>query len=198
MEIIIGDPARHIVMLNTVRQTFSSPTLTIPKAEDSAPSAASSSAALSPAPIPDESLTKSVPPEQENVSVEGLAQRIQEWKDAAVYLRKNVVQGVQDEESGAWSECPLSLSLCVYIYMTLPSYLSPSLSPLLILSFALSPFSSLLLPLSPFLFFLFLSLSSSPPFVGYLTTTSFTYWHQLFSLRASRHIRYRIRRQHIN
>lgn len=65
-------------MQTAVRQTFSSPTLTPPQPSGS-----------------DQS--RSEPTEED------LMKRIEEWREVAVYLRRNVVQGVQTEQ-GTFSE----------------------------------------------------------------------------------------------
>ena len=71
-----GDPSRLSALTTAVRQTFSSPTLTRPTS----------------------------PSQDEDVGTDEIARRIEEWKEVAVFLRRNVVQGEQGS-SGAWSEC---------------------------------------------------------------------------------------------
>ncbi|WRT67691.1 uncharacterized protein IL334_004663 [Kwoniella shivajii] len=83
-----GDPIRHVQMLSVLRQTFSSPSLTPPSpgsAELSTPSKASFDPII----------------EQDKVKEDEIQQRIQEWNEAAKFLRQNVVQGVQDQD-GTW------------------------------------------------------------------------------------------------
>jgi hypothetical protein len=82
-------------MVQAVRQTFSSPTLTPPK--PTTPRAAeptSCSSAAAPAPEP---LVEEIPAETE-VSEEELEKRIGEWKEIALFLRRNVVQGEQGDD----------------------------------------------------------------------------------------------------
>ncbi|OCF30614.1 hypothetical protein I316_07742 [Kwoniella heveanensis BCC8398] len=80
-----GDPARHLQMVTAVRQTFSSPSLTPPP-----PGSAST-------------VTRDAPSEPlvEEIEESEIAKRIEEWQEAARYLRKNIVQGVLDER-GNW------------------------------------------------------------------------------------------------
>ncbi|WVQ80715.1 hypothetical protein IAT38_002820 [Cryptococcus sp. DSM 104549] len=75
-----GDPTRHIAMLNTVRATFLSPTLTPPQATPP---------------------TSDGTPDVQTATEEDLAKRINDWKDVARFLRQNVVQGEQTPE-GNW------------------------------------------------------------------------------------------------
>ncbi|WWC62460.1 uncharacterized protein I303_105056 [Kwoniella dejecticola CBS 10117] len=83
-----GDPERHVQMLSILRQTFSSPTLK-PPASGSAELASPSKASFDPI------------VEQDQIPIEELTKRIEEWNEAAKFLRQNVVQGVQDED-GTW------------------------------------------------------------------------------------------------
>lgn len=77
------DPARFAQLINAVRPTFESPTLTDP---------------AKPPPPPLEG------PAPDLSAPEEIAKRIQEWQEVAVFLRKNVVQGRLDQESGRYSE----------------------------------------------------------------------------------------------
>ncbi|WVW84564.1 hypothetical protein I302_106598 [Kwoniella bestiolae CBS 10118] len=81
-----GDPTRHVQMLSVLRQTFSSPSLTPP---------APGSAELR---SPDAEFKPII---EEQVNEEEVQKRIEEWKETAQFLRRNVVQGVQDED-GTW------------------------------------------------------------------------------------------------
>ncbi|WWC70668.1 uncharacterized protein I206_104619 [Kwoniella pini CBS 10737] len=83
-----GDPDRHVQMLHVLRQTFSSPSLKTP---------ASGSAELS---SPSDATFKPII-EEEKIPIDELTKRIEEWNEAAKFLRQNVVQGVQDED-GTW------------------------------------------------------------------------------------------------
>ncbi|WVQ72834.1 hypothetical protein IAR50_002395 [Cryptococcus sp. DSM 104548] len=76
-----GDPARHQALLTALRATFSSPTLTPPP---------SASAEGSPAKVPIV--------QEESIGRDDVARRINEWKDVAKFLRKNVVQGVKSDD----------------------------------------------------------------------------------------------------
>ena len=73
---IPGDLPRRAALQNAVRQTFSSPIV---------------SSALTPSSSSSQSVSSWT-------SEEELSIRIQEWREVAVFLRKNVVQGVQDEK----------------------------------------------------------------------------------------------------
>ncbi|KAK1925375.1 hypothetical protein DB88DRAFT_483737 [Papiliotrema laurentii] len=79
-----GDQARRVALNSTVRQTFSSPTLT-PPPSPSAPAAKQAQGSEA----------------AEQVSPEEVEKRIGEWKEVAAFLRKNVVQG-QLDETGAY------------------------------------------------------------------------------------------------
>jgi complex III assembly factor LYRM7 len=82
-------------MVQAVRQTFTSPTLTPPKpTTPRAPEPTSCSSATDPAPEPP---VEEVPVETE-VSEEELEKRIGEWKEIALFLRRNVVQGEQGDD----------------------------------------------------------------------------------------------------
>jgi len=79
-----GDPPRRLALQTAVRQTLSSPTLsTHGQASTSSPTASSSNTS-------------------EATEVEQ-SKRIEEWLEVALFLRRNVVQGVQEEE-GAFRE----------------------------------------------------------------------------------------------
>ncbi|WWD04768.1 hypothetical protein V865_002839 [Kwoniella europaea PYCC6329] len=82
-----GDPTRHVQMLSVLRQTFSSPSLTPPQ-PGSAELRSSPEATFQPI-------------VEEQVEEGEIKKRIEEWKETAQFLRKNVVQGVQDED-GTW------------------------------------------------------------------------------------------------
>ncbi|WVQ65876.1 uncharacterized protein L199_004054 [Kwoniella botswanensis] len=82
-----GDPTRHVQMLSVLRQTFSSPSLTPPQ-----PGSAELRSS------PDATFQPIV---EEQVEEGEIKKRIEEWKETAQFLRKNVVQGVQDED-GTW------------------------------------------------------------------------------------------------
>ncbi|WWD18393.1 hypothetical protein CI109_102843 [Kwoniella shandongensis] len=69
-----GDPARHLALITALRSTFSSPTLTPPTSQTTTDQ-----------PIGEAEISK----------------RIEEWKEAAVFLRKNVVQG-EETGDGTW------------------------------------------------------------------------------------------------
>lgn len=93
-----GDPTRHIALVTALRATFESPTLTAPT---------SSVAHSAPKPKRRSLLRKEKAegvPEVDPASPEELAKRIQEWKDVAEFLRRNVVQGRLNEETGTYSE----------------------------------------------------------------------------------------------
>lgn len=77
------DPTRFAQMMAAVRPTFQSPTLTNP---------------AQPPPVPLEG------PAPDLSSPEEISKRIQEWNEVAAFLRKNVVQGRLDEQSGTYSE----------------------------------------------------------------------------------------------
>jgi len=103
----IGDPTRHLAMVQAVRQTFISPTLTPPK--PSTPRAAEptscSSGPVPPPPVEDK-------PVEEEVSEVELEKRIAEWKEIALFLRRNVVQGEQGED-GSFRMSPTSSVICL-------------------------------------------------------------------------------------
>ncbi|WWC88769.1 uncharacterized protein L201_003682 [Kwoniella dendrophila CBS 6074] len=84
-----GDPTRHVQMLSVLRQTFSSPSL-------KAPAAGSAELRSSP-----DATFKPIIEETSTVTDEEIKQRIDEWNEAAKFLRQNVVQGVQDDD-GTW------------------------------------------------------------------------------------------------
>lgn len=95
-----GDPPRHVALVTALRATFESPTLTAPT---------SSVAHSAPKPKRRSLLRKQQQeevPQVDPTSEEELAKRIQEWKDVAEFLRKNVVQGRLDEQKGTYSEYP--------------------------------------------------------------------------------------------
>lgn len=93
-------------MVQAVRQTFSSPTLTPPKpSTPRAPEPISCSSAATPPPPVEE-----VPVETE-ITEEELAKRIGEWKEIALFLRRNVVQGEQGEDGAFRKSKSIPLSL---------------------------------------------------------------------------------------
>ncbi|EIW73650.1 hypothetical protein TREMEDRAFT_24381 [Tremella mesenterica DSM 1558] len=77
-----GDEPRKIALRSLLRQTFSSPTLTPPSQ------------------LPQSSASRMKPDSQPQSTskFEELNQRIEEWKEVALFIRKNVVQGVKDEQ----------------------------------------------------------------------------------------------------
>ncbi|KAK4687768.1 hypothetical protein P7C73_g2348, partial [Tremellales sp. Uapishka_1] len=96
-----GDPVRHIALLTALRHTFSSPTLATP------PPSSSTSAETAANPAPDfPGFGPKTEPEpvvvDTKVSEEELASRIDEWKEIAVFLKRNVVQGELDEGKGSF------------------------------------------------------------------------------------------------
>jgi complex III assembly factor LYRM7 len=80
-------------MVQAVRQTFISPTLTPPK--PTTPRAAEPTSCSS-APTPPPPVEET--PVEEEVSEAELEKRIGEWKEIALFLRRNVVQGEQGED----------------------------------------------------------------------------------------------------
>lgn len=91
-----GDPPRHVALVTALRATFESPTLTAPE---------NTVAHSKPKPVRRSMLRKQEEaPAVDPASTEELSKRIQEWKDVAEFLRKNVVQGRLDEQSGTYSE----------------------------------------------------------------------------------------------
>jgi complex III assembly factor LYRM7 len=98
-----GDPTRHLAMVQAVRQTFISPTLTPPK--PSIPRAAEPTSCSS-APTPPPPVEET--PVEEKVSEAELEKRIGEWKEIALFLRRNVVQGEQGED-GSFRMSPFLL-----------------------------------------------------------------------------------------
>lgn len=83
-----NDPPRHAAMVVAVRETFASPTLTRPGAE-----------------LPPPTLNEATgePIVVDLSSPEELQKRINEWNEVATFLRRNVVQGRQDDQ-GVYSE----------------------------------------------------------------------------------------------
>ncbi|ORX40167.1 hypothetical protein BD324DRAFT_648769 [Kockovaella imperatae] len=89
------DPIHRSQFMSPIRMTFASPTLT-PPAHISDPSAKPEE---EPCPCNEH------PPEPKaaasssstHISTEEIAKRISEWKEVALFLRRNVVQGEQDE-----------------------------------------------------------------------------------------------------
>ncbi|KAK8858505.1 hypothetical protein IAR55_002732 [Kwoniella newhampshirensis] len=73
-----GDPARHLALISALRSTFQSPALSPPI--ESTPSSTDATA---------------------QIGQEEIAKRIEEWKEAAVFLRRNVVQG-EEQNDGSW------------------------------------------------------------------------------------------------
>ncbi|RSH88152.1 uncharacterized protein EHS24_000679 [Apiotrichum porosum] len=78
-----NDPPRHAAMVVAVRETFASPTLTRPGAE-----------------LPPPTLNEATgePIVVDLSSPEELQKRINEWNEVATFLRRNVVQGRQDDQ----------------------------------------------------------------------------------------------------
>jgi len=92
-------------MVQAVRQTFISPTLTPPS--PTTPRAAEpTSCSSAPAPPPPVEET----PVEEEVSEAELEKRIGEWKEIALFLRRNVVQGEQGED-GSFRMSPFFIFL---------------------------------------------------------------------------------------
>lgn len=88
-------------MVSAARDTFLSPTLTPPKpATPRAPEPTSCSSASTPPPPPPVEVTPEV---ETDVTYEELEKRIGEWKEIALFLRRNVVQGEQTED-GSYRE----------------------------------------------------------------------------------------------
>jgi len=81
-------------MVSAVRQTFTSPTLTPPKPTTprQAEPTSCSSATAPPPPVED------IQVEETDISAEELEKRIGEWKEIALFLRRNVVQGEKGED----------------------------------------------------------------------------------------------------
>ena len=95
-------------MVSVVRQTFTSPTLTPPKPttpRQAEPTSCSS--ASEPAPPPP---VEEVKEEEKDISADELEKRIAEWKEIALFLRRNVVQGEQGED-GSYRTFPPILEL---------------------------------------------------------------------------------------
>jgi hypothetical protein len=90
-------------MVQAVRQTFISPTLTPPK--PTTPRAAEPTSCSS-APTPPPPVEET--PVEEEVSEAELENRIGEWKEIALFLRRNVVQGEQGED-GSFRMSPFLL-----------------------------------------------------------------------------------------
>ena len=103
----IGDPTRHLAMVQAVRQTFISPTLTPPK--PSTPRAAEPTSCSS-GPVPPPPVEET--PVEEEVTEAELEKRIAEWKEIALFLRRNVVQGEQGED-GSFRMSPTSSVICL-------------------------------------------------------------------------------------
>jgi len=87
-------------MVQAVRQTFISPTLTPPKPTTPRP-AEPTSCSSAPTPPPPVEET----PVEEEVSEAELEKRIGEWKEIALFLRRNVVQGEQGEDGTFRMSC---------------------------------------------------------------------------------------------
>jgi hypothetical protein len=85
------------------------PKPTIPRAPE--PTSCSSAPPSEPTPVEEE-----VVETEENVSFEDLEKRIGEWKEIALFLRRNVVQGEQGQD-GAFRESSLVPS-CEAIIMS--------------------------------------------------------------------------------
>lgn len=75
---------RHAQFVTVLRNTFASPTLSIP-------------GKVTPPPLEGDIPDPASEPE--------LRKRIQEWNDVAKFLRENVVQGRLDDKTGSYSEC---------------------------------------------------------------------------------------------
>ncbi|KAL7423304.1 hypothetical protein Q5752_002605 [Cryptotrichosporon argae] len=82
-----GDPQRYVALHTALRSTFTSPTLR-------APGAGAAEAAPDP-------LLAPVDTQVDYASEAELAKRIAEWDEVARFLRRNVVQGVQ-QDSGSF------------------------------------------------------------------------------------------------
>lgn len=83
-------------MVSAVRQTFLSPTLTPPKPttpREPEPTSCGS-ASTPPAPPPTEDVQES----EKDVTPEDIEKRIGEWREIALFLRRNVVQGERGED----------------------------------------------------------------------------------------------------
>ena len=89
---------RRLALETSVRATFSSPTLTAPG--PSRPRAPPEPTSCSSGPVPAESETSTEAAVDLTSEVE-LQKRIDEWKEVALFLRRNVVQGVKDD-TGAY------------------------------------------------------------------------------------------------
>jgi hypothetical protein len=89
-------------MVSAVRQTFLSPTLTPPKpTTPREPEPTSCSSASTPPPPPVEDVQES----ERDVTPEDIEKRIGEWKEIALFLRRNVVQGERGDD-GSYREYP--------------------------------------------------------------------------------------------
>jgi hypothetical protein len=90
-------------MVSAVRQTFVSPTLTPPKPTTPRQTEpiSCSSAPTPPPPVED------IQVKETDVSAEELEKRIGEWKEIALFLRRNVVQGEKGEDGSYRTFSPL-------------------------------------------------------------------------------------------
>ncbi|RXK41619.1 hypothetical protein M231_01118 [Tremella mesenterica] len=99
-----GDEPRKIALRSLLRQTFSSPTLTppsqLPQSSTSPSNSISQSQSTSKVNENSDSAIspKGIEREEVHVKFEELKKRIEEWKEVALFIRKNVVQGVKDEQ----------------------------------------------------------------------------------------------------
>lgn len=102
-------------MVSAVRETFLSPTLTPPKpATPRTPEPTSCSSASVPPPPPPVEDTQAAETE---VTYEELEKRIGEWKEIALFLRRNVVQGEKTED-GSYREFLTGLNLDLVVLTT--------------------------------------------------------------------------------
>jgi hypothetical protein len=104
-------------MVSAVRQTFTSPTLTPPKPTTprQAEPTSCSSATAPPPPVED------IQVEETDISAEELEKRIGEWKEIALFLRRNVVQGEKGED-GSYRTFPFFLLHKVELMVRSESY----------------------------------------------------------------------------
>lgn len=106
-----GDPQRHLALTTALRQTFSSPTLTTPGSPSSSrqpdPPTSCSGSLSSTTTTPSSASSSALQAEESTLdpsSPEELSKRIEEWKEIALFLRRNVVQG-ELKGDGSYREC---------------------------------------------------------------------------------------------